>query len=91
MRDKAAAQILGGGAVAIGSQEPSLLTVRAQESPTFSLSDMEPSTAPSTDKKRRSGTDRFFNGHEADLLEHECKMNELEVKKFNVDSEKFEA
>ncbi len=89
--DKAAVQIFGGRALAIGSQEPSLLTARARESPTFSLSDMESSTAPSTGKKHSSGRDQFFNDHEADLLEHERKKIELEVNKSELDSKKFEA
>jgi hypothetical protein len=91
LRDKAAVQILNGGAVAIGGPEPSLLTARARESPTFSLSDMESSITPSSGWKRSSGRDRFFNEAEAELLEHERKKIELEVKKFELDSKKIEA
>ncbi len=88
MRDKAAVQILSCGAVAIGGPEPSFLTARARESPTFSLSDMEFSITPSSGRKRSSGHARFFfNEAEADLLEHGCKKIELEVKKFELSIE----
>ncbi len=46
-----------------------------RESPTFRLSDVEPSTTPSIGKKHSSGHDRFFNEAEAELLEHEHKKN----------------
>lgn len=73
--DKAAVQILGGGAVAIGCQEPSLVTAKARESLTFYLSDIETITTPSmhsTSKKSTPGCDHFIN--ETDFLEHEHKL-----------------
>jgi hypothetical protein len=83
LRDKAAHQILGGTAVAIGGVEP-----KFRASPTSSVSDFDASAETSSASKKRRAAER--SSFEVDLMEHENKKMDLELKKFELEAKKFE-
>jgi hypothetical protein len=91
LRDKAAVQILSGGAVTIGGPEPSLLTARARESPTFSLSDMESSITPISGRKHSSGHNHFFPWSWSRFVGAWTQKIELEVFYFSQGCHGYEA
>jgi hypothetical protein len=72
-------QILGGTAVAVGGVEPKLAPLRA--SPTSSISNFDASAEASSASKKRRVVER--SSFEVDMMEHENKKMELELKNYS--------
>jgi hypothetical protein len=69
LRDKAAHQILGGTAVAVGGVQPKLASLRA--SPTSSVPDFDASAEASCASKKRCAVE--CSSFEVDMMEYENK------------------